>query len=58
LKVLDKQLRVKASPDHRLGVKSKAGTKFIDRTAEHPDGRDLVKELSQRMAGVHGNYRG
>jgi uncharacterized protein YbdZ (MbtH family) len=34
------------------GVKSKASTKFIERTAELPDGWDLVKELSQRKAEV------
>jgi hypothetical protein len=32
------------------GVKSKASTKFVERTAEHPNGWDLVLELSQRMA--------
>jgi hypothetical protein len=36
--MLDQELRVKAS------------TKFIER--KHPDGWDLVKELSQRMAEV------
>jgi hypothetical protein len=30
----------------------KASTKFIERTAKHPDKWDLVKELSQRMAEV------
>jgi hypothetical protein len=34
------------------GVKSKASTKFIERIAKLPDGWDLVKELSQRMAEV------
>jgi hypothetical protein len=30
------------------GVKSKASTKFIERTAKHTDGWDLVKELSKK----------
>jgi hypothetical protein len=34
------------------GVKSKASTKFTKRTAKHPDGWDLVKELSHRKAEV------
>jgi hypothetical protein len=36
------------------GVKSKAGTKFIERRIKHPDGWDLVKELSLRIAEVYG----
>jgi hypothetical protein len=32
--------------DAAPGVKSKASTKFIERTAKLPDGWDLVKELS------------
>jgi Fe-S cluster assembly scaffold protein SufB len=52
LKLLDKQLRVKASSHHRPGVKSKAITKFIKRKEKHPDRWDLVKELSQKMADV------
>jgi hypothetical protein len=47
------QLRVKANLHHRPGVKSKASKKFIERTAKHPDGWDLVKDLSQSMAEVH-----
>jgi hypothetical protein len=38
--------------DARLGVKSKASTKFIERVGKHPDGWNLLKELSQRMAEV------
>jgi hypothetical protein len=38
--------------DARLGVKSKASTKFIERVAKHPDRWDLVKELSQKKAEV------
>jgi hypothetical protein len=53
LKVLDKQLSVKATSHHRPGVKSKASTKFIERLTKHPDRGDSVKELSQRMAEVH-----
>jgi hypothetical protein len=34
------------------GVKSKASTKFIERTAKNPDRWDLVKELSQTVAEV------
>jgi hypothetical protein len=34
------------------GVKSKASTKFIKRIAKHPDGWDLVKQLSQRKSEV------
>jgi hypothetical protein len=34
------------------GVKSKASTKFIERTAKRPDSWDLVKELSQAMSEV------
>jgi hypothetical protein len=34
------------------GVKSKASTKFIERIAKHPNGWDLVKQLSQRKAEV------
>jgi hypothetical protein len=34
------------------GVKTKASTTFIERTAKLPDGWDLVEELSQRMAEV------
>jgi hypothetical protein len=37
---------------HQTRSKSKASTKIIERTAELPDGWDLVKELSQRMAEV------
>jgi hypothetical protein len=33
----------------QTGVKSKARTKCIERIAKHPEGWDLVKELSQRM---------
>jgi hypothetical protein len=36
--------------DARPGVK--ASTKFTERIAKHPEGWDLVKELSQRMAEV------
>jgi hypothetical protein len=32
----------------RPEVKSKAKTKFIERIAKHPDGWNLVKELSQK----------
>jgi hypothetical protein len=53
MKVLDKQLRVKANLCHRSGVKSKVRTKFIERIRKHPDGWDLVKELSQKMAEVY-----
>jgi hypothetical protein len=49
---MDKQLGVKASSRHRPGVKSKTSIKFIERLAQHPDGCDLVKELSQTMAEV------
>jgi hypothetical protein len=45
----DKQLRVKARP----GVKSKTITKSIEMIGKHPDGWDLVKESSQRMAELH-----
>jgi hypothetical protein len=45
--VPDKQLRVKANLCHRPGVKSKANTKFIERITKHPNGWDLLKELSQ-----------
>jgi hypothetical protein len=38
--MLDQELRVKAS------------TKLIERTAKLPNGWDLVKELSQRIADV------
>jgi hypothetical protein len=38
--------------DTRPGVKSKAGTKFIERIAKHPDRWNLVKELSQTVAKV------
>jgi hypothetical protein len=31
---------------------SKASTKFFERIAKHPDRRDLVKELSQRIAEI------
>jgi hypothetical protein len=34
------------------GVKSKASTKFTERIAKHPEGWDLVTELSQKMADV------
>jgi hypothetical protein len=34
------------------GVKSKTSTKFIERTANHHDGWDLVEELSQRKTEV------
>jgi hypothetical protein len=34
------------------GVKSKARTMFIERTAKLPDGWNLVKELNQGMAAV------
>jgi hypothetical protein len=37
-------------PDEELRVK--ASTKFIERIAKHPDGWDLVKEISQRKAEV------
>jgi hypothetical protein len=37
-------------PDQELKVK--ASTMFIERIAKLPDKRDLVKELSQRMAEV------
>jgi hypothetical protein len=37
-------------PDQEL--KAKASTYFIERTAKHPDGWDLVKELRQRKAEV------
>jgi hypothetical protein len=33
---------------HRPRVMSKARTKFIERIRKHPDGWDLVKELSQK----------
>jgi hypothetical protein len=36
--------------DNRPEVKSKASTMFIGRIAKHPDGWELVKELSQTMA--------
>jgi hypothetical protein len=38
--------------DTRPGVKSKASTKFIERTAKLPGGWDLVKALIQRKAEV------
>jgi hypothetical protein len=38
--------------DAEPGFKSKANTKFIERIAKHPDGWDLVKDLSQRKAEV------
>jgi hypothetical protein len=38
--------------DAELVVKSKRSTKFFERIAKHPDGWDLVKELSQRQAEV------
>jgi hypothetical protein len=53
LKAPDKQLGVKANSYYRPGVKSKASRKFIERIAKHPNGWDLVKELSQRMAEFH-----
>jgi hypothetical protein len=53
MKAPDKQLGIKVSSCHRLGVKSRASTKFIERIGKHPDGWDLVKKLSQRMAEVH-----
>jgi hypothetical protein len=34
------------------GVKNKASTKSIERTAKHPHGWDLLKELNQTMAEV------
>jgi hypothetical protein len=37
-------------PDQELRVK--ASTNFIERIAKLPDGWNLVKELSQRMAKV------
>jgi hypothetical protein len=52
LKALDKQLRDKATLCHRPGVKSKASSKFIERIGKHPDGWDLMKELSQRVAEI------
>jgi hypothetical protein len=54
LKVLDKQLRVKASSCHRPGIKSRASITFIERIGKHLDGWDLVKEVNQRMAEIHG----
>jgi hypothetical protein len=36
----------------RPGVKNKANTKCIERTAKHPNRWDLVKELTQRKAEV------
>jgi hypothetical protein len=33
-------------------LKVKASTKFIERIAKHPNGWDLVKELSYRIAEV------
>jgi hypothetical protein len=53
LKVLDKQLRVKASSCHRPGVKSKASTKFIERIAKHPNGWDLVKGPNHGITKAH-----
>jgi TusA-related sulfurtransferase len=53
LKAPDKQLRVKASSCPRPVVKSKERIKFIERIGKHPDGWDLVKELSQQMTEVH-----
>jgi hypothetical protein len=53
LKAPDKQLRIKANLCHRPGVDSKARRKFIERIAKHPDGWDVVKELSQRKDEVH-----
>jgi hypothetical protein len=53
LKAPDKQLKVKANLCPRPGVKNKANTKFIERIGKQSDGWDLVKELSQRMAGAH-----
>jgi hypothetical protein len=38
------------TPDQELRVKE--STKFIESTAKHPDGWDLVKGLSNRIAGV------
>jgi hypothetical protein len=37
-------------PEQELKVKT--STKFIERLAKHPDGWDIVKELSQRKAEV------
>jgi hypothetical protein len=36
----------------RPGVKSKESTKFIESIVKHLDQRELVKELTQRMAEV------
>jgi hypothetical protein len=36
--------------DQKLRVK--ASTKFIEKIAKHPEGWDLVKELSQTMADI------
>jgi hypothetical protein len=54
VKVPDKQLGVKASSCHRLGIKSKASTTFIERIGKHPEGWDLVKKkkTKQRVAEV------
>jgi hypothetical protein len=38
------------TPDQELRVK--ASRKFIESIAKHPDGWDLVKELSQRKTEV------
>jgi hypothetical protein len=43
---------VEGSSHHRIGGKRKGSTKLIERLAKHPDGWDLVKELSQIMADV------
>jgi hypothetical protein len=45
---------VKASSCHRPGVKSRASTKFIERTGKHPDRWDLVKELNHTITKGHG----
>jgi hypothetical protein len=37
----------------RLGVKSKASTKFIERRTKHPNEWDLVKELRHGITKVH-----
>jgi hypothetical protein len=37
---------------------SKASTKFIGKIAKHPDGQDLVKELSQKLTEVQEMIQG
>jgi hypothetical protein len=33
-------------------VRIKASTNFIERTVKHPDGWDLIKELSQKKSEI------